>query len=158
MKKLVLFILVIFPVLVFAQAPKKANTIIIVTSDSDDVAFKKMGRIFINEGFEMQTLDKDFYMLVTKIKNYNYGMMGAGKIGIKLTAQIDIQDEESMITVTGKVISSQISSYTDESFDSNAITIENVGGKSSISGASWRIMNEIAQKYNDGKISYFVKQ
>jgi len=157
MKRITLLLLCLFPLFSTAQAPKKANVIVIKTNDSEDEAFKKMGRILLNEGFEMETLDKDFYMLVTKIKGCGYGLMKAGTVDIKIKCQIDAKNDQRTIILTGKMNSPELMTYSPTEFDSKAMVIENIGGKSSIAGASWLIMDEIAKKYEDGEIEYLIK-
>jgi hypothetical protein len=70
MKKLIT-ILFFLPIFGFGQdtdIPKKTNLITIHTSDNIDESFKRMGRILLNDGYELETADKIFYMMTTKIK------------------------------------------------------------------------------------------
>lgn len=157
MKKLILLIAFIVPVFCYSQAPKKSNTIIISTSDTEAEALKKIGRILLNEGYVLETVDKDFYMLVTKMKTCKYGMGGLGNIDIKINAQIDKEGDMSKIKLTGKMNSSDFGKYTIEEFDAKALPIECCGPKSSMAGASWIMLDGIAQKYEGGEISYLTK-
>ena len=157
MKRLFLLFVLIVPLLSYSQAPKKSNTIIISTSDPEADALKKIGRVLLNEGFILETVDKDFYMLVTKIKTCTYGMGGLGDIDIKLSVTIDKTGDKSAITLTGKYNSQDFGKYTPEQFDAKALPIECCGPKSSMGGASWLIMEGIAKKYEGGEISYFTK-
>lgn len=156
MKKLVLFILFSIPLSAFSQAPKKANTIIITTMESKDEAFKKLGRILLNEGFTLETIDKDFYMLVSNIKTFSHGFLDAGKVDIRINIQIDRKEEKIVIRLTGKFSSPQISQYTVSEFDSRAMQIENTGAKGSSANASWLILSNMAQKYGSGDIEYLI--
>lgn len=158
MKKLLLIlVLFISTNYVFSQAPKKSNTILVSTIDSESEALKKIGRILLNEGFVLETIDKDFYTLVTKPKTCNYGMLNAAKLDVKISVQIDKTENKSVLSITGKVNSPDFNSYNDSSFDAGALIIENKGPKSSISGASWLIMDNIAKNYEEATIEYLTK-
>ena len=83
MKKLLL-ILLCLPMIGFGQTdiPKKTNLITITTEDNIDDSFKKMGRLLINKGYELETADKTFHMITTKVKSMKCGFGEPGKVGI----------------------------------------------------------------------------
>jgi hypothetical protein len=57
-----------------AKTPfKKANTIIILTTDSASVALKKFGSILVSKGYIIKKLDKDFNTLETDPKSVRQG-------------------------------------------------------------------------------------
>lgn len=157
MKKIFTLCVLLLPFLCFSQAPKKTNTILISTAETEDQAFKKIGRLLMTEGFTLETTDKDFYMLVTKIKTCKYGMGGMGSIDVKISVQIDKKEDKSIITLTGKYNTPDIAKYTPEQFDSKSMVIECCGPKSSMAGASWLLMENLAQKYEGGTIEYLTK-
>jgi len=157
MKRILLILTLIMPLFCFSQttAPKKANTIILKTGLSADEAFKNFGRILIKEGFTMETLDKDFYMLSTKVKTCNYGMLNAAKLNIKINCQIDQKEENTEIKITGSAIDVALSRTL--SFDANSFVVSNRGPKSSVAGASWLIMDGLAKKLEGAEISYLIE-
>jgi len=156
MKKLILFLLLTIPLLGLSQSPRKSNTIIIHTVDSEDEAFKKIGRILLNEGFTLENIDKDFYMLVSNIKTSTHGFMNAGKVDTKINIQVDKKEDKTLIKITGKFASPQLFQYTESEFDSQALQIENIGAKGSPVNAAWLILVGLAEKYDSGSIEYLV--
>lgn len=57
-----------------AAAPfKKANTIIILTTDSATVALKKVGATMVSKGYSIKKFDKDFNTLETEPKVVRQG-------------------------------------------------------------------------------------
>ena len=71
------------------EAPEKSNLILIKTSDNIDESFKNIGRILINEGYELETADKNFYVITTKVTQKKYGFMGGGSLELKFNVEFD---------------------------------------------------------------------
>ncbi|WP_372775655.1 hypothetical protein [Mangrovibacterium sp.] len=157
MKKLLFTLLLALPFISFSQAQKKSNVILVSTSDAEPEALKKIGRILLNNGFVLETVDKDFYILVTKMKTCKYGMGKIANVDVKISVQIDKKEDLSILTITGKYNTPDLISYTIEEFDSKSSPIECCGPKSSLAGASWLIMDGVATKYENGEISYLTK-
>lgn len=162
MKKIIFNLLfcVISVNLIAQEAPKKSNLIIVRTTDNIDDSFKKVGRILINDGYEIETSDKNFYMITTKVRQKKYGMMGGGTLEIKLIFQIDQISDTTLIKVKGYVNSMQLASTAgmrNDSFEKSAIRIENKGANGSIIRSAWEFMDEIAKKYDAGQIVYSIE-
>ena len=94
MKKLTaISIFILLTIFAVAQeAPKNANLIQIKTSNKIDDAFKKIGRILINEGYELEIADEVFNMITTMVTEKKYGFMGtyySSRILNSLTGMLD---------------------------------------------------------------------
>ena len=164
MKKAILFFLTLAMVtnaIKAQETPKNSNVIIIKTTENIDDSFKKMGRIIINEGYELETADKDFYMITTKITQKKYGFMGGGSLEIKFNIQFDQSNDSTTIKMIGFANSDQLataSGLKNDSFDKDAFRIQNKGANGSIIKSSWILMDDIAKKYVNGIISYLIEE
>ncbi|THH34212.1 hypothetical protein [Neolewinella litorea] len=164
---LVLTCVAIFSADIFSQdAPKGANVIEIHTADNIDDAFKKMGRLLLDEGYTLETADKNFYVITTEVRKMNYGFMNAGELEMKLIIEFNDDEDGTTMILKGMKSSEQlhraattgagVSSNT--SFDKDASRILNKGGKGSIVGASWIFMENLAKGYKGGKIEYLTEE
>jgi len=155
---LTLLIILAFVGFLNAQvAPKKSNLIIIKSSDKIDDSFKKIGRILMDEGYELETADKTFYSISTKITHKNYGLMGGGSLELKFFFQFDQIQDTTVIIFRGRVNSNQLavaSGMKHENFEKDAIRIENRGATGSIIKSSWELMENIAKRYSPCSIGY----
>jgi len=164
MKKVVLFFLSLIMVtnaIKAQEAPKNSNVIIIKTTENIDDSFKKVGRILIHEGYELETADKDFYMITTKITQKKYGLMGGGSLEVKFNIQFDQSNDSTIIKIIGFTNSAQLATaagLNNDSFDKDAIRVQNKGANGSIIKSSWIFMDEIAKKYMNGTISYIIEE
>ena len=162
MKKLLL-ILLCLPMIGFGQTdiPKKTNLITISTDDNIDDSFKKMGRLLINEGYELETADKIFYMITTKIKSMKCGF--GCNVSVKYTIQFDELGDSTGVRLSGRAYSGDVyqamtGKKEENGFDKSSFIIENKGMKRSISKESFNFMNDIAIKYEKARVSYSIKQ
>ena len=164
MKKIFLISLPLIFISIFIkaqEAPKNSNLIIIKTSDNIDDSFKEMGRVLLNEGYELETADKDFYVITTKVKQKKYGFMGGGSLELKLNIQFDQVSDSTHLKIKGYVNSDQLASAAGDknnSFDKDADRIKNKGSKGSISKSSWIFIDEFAKKYENGIINYIIEE
>lgn len=98
MKKFIIAYLLFFPVLVFAQeVPKeyrKMNTIIVQPNFQSDDWLKEIGNLFLDEGFEIENLDREFGMIVSKPKNV---------VGMDWQIRVRIKNELAEITHYGRM-------------------------------------------------------
>ena len=162
MKKLLL-ILLCLPIVGFGQEikiPKKTNLISIKTVDNIDDCFKKMGRLLMNEGYELETADKVFYMITSKVKSLKCGF--GCNVSVKYTIQFDEVKDSTEIKITGRAYSGDVfkvmtGKKEDNGFDKSSFLIENVGMKRSVAKESFNFMNNFAVKYENAKISYLIK-
>ena len=162
MKKLIT-ILFFLPIFGFGQdtdIPKKTNLINIHTSDNIDESFKRMGRILLNDGYELETADKIFYMMTTKIKLMKCGF--GCSVSVKYTIQFDEVGDSTNIKISGRAYSGDVyevivGKKEENGFDKSSFLIENKGMKRSIAKESFNFMNNIAVKYDLGVISYSIK-
>lgn len=100
MKRLLLSLLLLFPMLVFAQAAepfKKANTIVIQTGLKPEEAFTKWGRHLAQSGYTIGESNKDFFTFSTGPKDtskWNYAFLvnsvvdDSGAIALKIQWQL----------------------------------------------------------------------
>ena len=162
MKKLLL-ILLCLPMIGFGQTdiPKKTNLITITNDNNIDDSFKMMGRLLINEGYELETADKTFHMITTKVKTMKCGF--GCNVSVKYTIQFDELGDSTSIKISGRAYSGDVykvmtGKKEENGFDKNSFIIENTGMKRSVAKESFNFMNNIAIKYEDSKLSYTIKQ
>ncbi|MDH3650864.1 MAG: hypothetical protein OEQ53_14355 [Saprospiraceae bacterium] len=165
MRLLLLFILTATCSSIHAQpiAPKKANKIVIQTSDDIGTAFRNFGRLLLREGYVLEQSDATFYFLTTEPREMKYGISGMGKLNLKLYVQFDESENGTLIQITGKYASEQLFKAAgggkDEfNFDTQGNEILNRGGKASLTGASWIIMDELAKALQGGSITYEISE
>jgi hypothetical protein len=167
MKKLNLIVTLLFciyflPSILFSQEPPDdATTIVILTTDKVDAAFRNIGRLLVKEGFELETTEPTLMMLTTKVTEKHYGFLGGGTVSIKLSAQVDEADSLSKIILTGKFLDIAVLKALGSKsalFDKDANIIEYGGMSGSSKRSSWNIMDELAKKYKNANIKYEVTE
>ncbi|MBI1939032.1 MAG: hypothetical protein HYS25_13050 [Ignavibacteriales bacterium] len=140
----------------FAQEmPDNANTIIITTDEHHDVAFKKIGKLLINEGFTLQNVDKTFLMVVTVPMTKKTGFLGMQEIAIKITGEI--LQNPTRIRLFADFLDIQVNKGLglENDFDKRKLRAENSSGTYS---TAFELLDEIAREYESGKISYIIEK
>lgn len=150
-----------------AQKKETSNLIEIHTKNQPAVAFKKLGRLFLNERYELETTEPTFFMLTTKVTEKSYGFLSMGRIALKFYASIDESDNGSVITLTGKFLADAeafqrmmrgMGLDSNLKFDADASVIEEGGMSGSPLRVSWNFMKGVAEKYEGGVLVYKVKR
>lgn len=139
------------------EAPRNANLIQIKTSDNIDESFRKIGRMLGTEGYKLETVDRDFYMIATEVMEKDFGgFLGAARarLEIKFNIQFDEIPEGTTINIRGTFRDITKTSF---SVSGDFQRIENRGARNSILRDSWNFMNEIALKYDNGELSYIIE-
>lgn len=140
MKKLFFVLFFIIPMLTEAQIPKKANTIIIVDSLSQEQFYNKINDLLFESGYGILNTDKSQGTITTTEKSYKNG-------SIKLNILI----KDSKVLLRGDF-------KTDLSIEIYGVTsnpswsaIENTGGKNSAYRNAWDEMSKIADSIPGAK-------
>lgn len=129
----------------FSEPQDDANLILIYTSENPEQAYKTLGRHFYKSGYEFDLRDETLLLYSTRFKEKSYGLLGMGKLEIKLFAEIEQQDSLTVIKLTGK--------YCDNCWISNA------GMSGSIIKSSWEFLNEFAVEYpNKSNLMYQIAE
>jgi hypothetical protein len=123
-----------------AQIPKKANTIIIVDSLSQEQFYNKINDLLFESGYGILNTDKSQGTITTTEKSYKNG-------SIKLNILI----KDSKVLLRGDF-------KTDLSIEIYGVTsnpswsaIENTGGKNSAYRNAWNEMNKVAESIPGNK-------
>jgi hypothetical protein len=120
-----------------------------------------MGRLLINEGYELETADKIFHMITTKIKSMKCGF--GCNVSVKYTIQFDELGDSTGIKLSGRAYSGDVyqamtGKKEENGFDKSSFIIENKGMKRSVVKESFNFMNKIAIKYENARVSYILEQ
>lgn len=159
MKCLSFILLILFVVLCNQISAQEilddANAIIISTEENPDAAFKKIGKLLINEGFTLQNVDKTFLMLVTVPFTTKTGFLGMQEIAIKVTGEV--LETPTRIRLFADFLDVQVNKglNLDNDFDKRKLRAENSSGTYS---TAFELLDEIAKKYDGGKISYLIEK
>ena len=157
MKHLPFILLILFAVtgIQAQEILDDANAIIITTEESPEVAFRKIGKLLINEGFTLQNVDKTFLMLVTVPINKKSGFLGMQEIALKITGEIIESPTRIRLYCDFVDININKSLNLDTDFDKHKMRAENSSGSYS---TAFELLDEVAKKYEGGKISYLIEK
>jgi len=116
---------------------KKANQIIIETSDSPDIAYRKIAGILFDNGIVIANSDKDLLMMSTEPIETHHAF---GAVRYKLSIRIE-DGKKTKLKINGKfgTLNFNISQFVPISFE---------GMKNSPYMKGWRAMNKIAESYS----------
>lgn len=133
----------------FAYAPgsrpeKRNNTIVLATSDDPATAMRKLVAILSDQGYGVQTVDKDLGILTTTSKGFVHGTL-ALNINVR-------SDSTTFIVLRGTVDSPEISFV--GGLTGTAFNIEYRGMKGSPLMNAWGEMNKVALAYPSATVSY----
>ena len=146
-KYLIIFILITSQS--YAQeAPKKANTIYVASSDDMAEVFPKFEQYLDDEGFIIRS-KKDLISLKTSPKEKTVGPMSSYSVYIEFLLMFKQLDGKSVVTITGE--------YADAGGLAKSKPISNRGNSRMGIGLAWQIMNELAIRYPGGKLSYSIE-
>lgn len=144
MKKTMILLVVLISIGLKAQkVPKKVDLIVQTIEHDIDEIFGKIGRILIDNGYEMESADKTFYSIITKPKKYKYGFMNSQELYVKLRIMLSANEEAVRIKTKG--------------FLNEDMRIKNVGMKNSLAKEGWNFMHEMVKKFPADKIEYFIE-
>lgn len=144
-------------------APSGVNLITITTTDKAQDAYKTLGKILLKDNYELTQNDPSFLMLITKPISKSYGMGGGGNMFVKFIAEIEQKESVSVITLKGLVFDQETHSAVSRSMglknvdfniEKDGTVIQNKGMSGSSLNESWQLMQSIAEKYPNGKISF----
>jgi hypothetical protein len=131
--------------LAFGQEPiRKANTIVVESSDSASVIYKNLKRLLLDNGFALVTSDNDVMSITARAP---VPMNNTGEMTIDLYVK---PGNPNQVIIRGM-------------FDSDSSTIKNRieytkwASKWSKDKISWKKMDEFAKAYPGGEISYQVQ-
>lgn len=110
------------------------TTIVITTKEKEDDAFKTMGRLMFNSGYEIDSRDEILGILTSKFVKKSYGFLGMGTLTMQILAQIDKDDSLTYIKITGR-------------YDNTEKYISNRGLGGSPAKSSWEFLNDLVSKY-----------
>ncbi len=117
------------------------NTVIIRTTDHHDVAYRKIGQLLVNNGFNLMNSDRDLGSITTD--NKYIGIMSAQWL---MKASIIITGEDNAtIFITGQ---------SNRSPENPWRRIENKGIKGSINQVGWNELYSVAQQYDGATIEF----
>jgi len=167
MSRCLVSLLLLTSAVVIGQEERPFNVIKISTSDEPTIAFRKMGRLLVGEGYELQTTEPTLMMITTKVTEKKYGFLSMGRIALRFAVTIDEADTGSVVTIAGKFLADAemfqrwMKQFTGVEaslkFDAEAQEIEERGMSGSPVRASWNAMKEIAEKYENGKVTFDAK-
>lgn len=136
----------------YAYAPgsrpeKRNNTIIIETTDDPQAAMRKIVSILSDQGYGIQTVDKDLGILTTTNKGFVHGTM---------TLNLSIRpDSVTRIVIRGTVDSPEFSVI--GGLTGTAFNLEYRGMKGSPMMNAWEDMEKVAKAYPEAKVTYATK-
>lgn len=117
------------------------NTVIIRTNDHHDVAFRKIGQLLVNNGFNLMNSDRDIGSITTD--NKYIGIMSAQWL---MKASVIITGENNAtIFITGQYNRSRENPWR---------RLENKGLKGSITQVGWNELYFVAQQYDGASIEF----
>lgn len=127
------------------KAMKKANVILIETSDSAEQSFKNMKSILRGQGYSFKTANGQQFKLDTNYKTY-------GENNVKLSTDVLETDSVSIVEITG-IIKTPQGQYRQEYGGGKPSTTNQIKKKGGYNPA-WDIMQAIADEYPDGVVLY----
>ncbi|WP_324671043.1 hypothetical protein [Hymenobacter sp. GOD-10R] len=145
----------LLPTLVFAQVPsatplKKANAILIETTDSATVAYRNMGRLLVTEGYTIAVSNADFATISTGDKPGKHGVLQA------FTVLVTPMKAGSQIILTGTFADTNMGVLS-PGVGYQRIPIANSGMKGSPVQNTWASLDALAKAYPGGKVLYLIK-
>lgn len=163
MKRILTVLLLIVSGFISAQEVKKdsigiqysnepfddCNTILIYTTEKPEEAFKTIGRLLFNAGYELEMRDEFLQIVTTKFTKKSYGLLGMGSLEMRIFAQVESADTITYIRITGKYGSKEIDrvSLGVKYFGETGTWVHNLGMSGSLGKSSWNILNEFALTY-----------
>ena len=141
-------ILLAISTVALAQAPKKANTIIITTTDPAEKAFEKYLGYLDDNGYLIRSKE-EFTNIKTSAKQFRFDVPGQSAIGyLEINLKFEEADGGTKVIFTGV--------YSDLSIVKPK-PVANKGSSRVGMGMAWRLMNDVAIKYPGGNIEYFIQ-
>lgn len=145
--KLILILVTVSQIAV-AQAPKKANTIIITTSDPAEKVFERYLQ-FLDDGGYLIRSKEEFTNIKTSAKQFRYDLPGQSAIGyLEMNLKFEDVDGGTKVIFTG---------FFNDLSIVKPRPVANKGSSRVGIGLAWRLMNDVAIKYPGGKIEYSIQ-
>jgi len=119
------------------------NTVLIITQDHPDVAYRKMGQILTERGFSIANSDREMGTISTAPGSFSIGFLTGdweGRINVVISGS-----DTATIALSG---TSRLSS------EDAWRRIEDRGGSHTPPQAGWVELHEIAQKYEGAEIAF----
>ena len=125
------------------------NTIIIKTNQKSDDALKQLVQILTSEGFSIENIDKDLFIIST-------GPKKTSRLNASLKANFLINgNENASIILTGLVaIDASINMGYGVMSNSGWNRIENRGMNGSVLQVAWNDLYNLAQRYPSGEVFF----
>ncbi|HEX9651565.1 MAG TPA: hypothetical protein VGA21_13460 [Cyclobacteriaceae bacterium] len=127
------------------EAPKKATTIKVITTDKLEEVFQKYEKYLDDEGYIIRNKE-NLISLQTSLKEKSLGPMSSYSVYVEYLLEFKQMEDKTSVTITGN--------YADNGGMSKSKAITNKGSSNFGVGLAWRIMNELAIRYPGGQISY----
>ena len=127
------------------EAPKKATTIKVITTDKLEEVFQKYEKYLDDEGYIIRNKE-NLISLQTSLKEKSLGPMSSYSVYVEYLLEFGQMEDKTSVTITGN--------YADNGGMSKSKAITNKGSSNFGVGLAWRIMNELAIRYPGGQISY----
>jgi len=148
--KTIITLLVLLPVVLFAQdIPKKTSKIIIHNNLNAEDNFKLVGRTVLQNDYQIEKKDKDFGTIQTERQSYSKPFR------LSYSWYFDFVISDNKIVLTGKMTSDEldVNSNTFASSD-NWEKIQKRGMKKSLYWNTFQKMKEFSELFESKKIEY----
>lgn len=128
---------------------KGDNTIIITTNQTAESAFKQLVEIVTLEGFTIENIDKELFILTTGPKN-------TSKLNASIKLNFLIHEKENTTIILSGLFTINSSLYLGYGVTTNFgwSRIENKGMNGSVIKVAWNDLYNIATKFPEGKILF----
>lgn len=145
MKKALFLLFFLIPNLIEAQIPKKANTIIIVDSLSQEQYYTKINDLLFESGYGILNTDKSLGTITTTEKSYKNG-----------SVKLNILIKDSKVLLRGDFKADMSITMGGVTATASWLAIEYSGGKNSAYRNAWDEMDKVAQLIPGSK-EYLIK-
>lgn len=154
---LILLYLIISSPVIAQEAPKKANLISVKLDDNIDSAFRNVGRLLLDEGYELATADKVFYAITTEVADKTTGFMKP-TLEIKFNLIFNELEDGTSVDIKLMFLDKSLGRSGKKNFDDQAMRAENRGAKSSALKTAWKVLDNFAKKIDGGSITYIIEE
>lgn len=125
------------------------NTIIIKTKQTSDDALKQLVQILTSEGFSIENIDKDLFIIST-------GPKKTSRLNASIKVNFLINERENVSIILTGLVTVDASIYMGYGVTSNTgwNRITNKGMNGSVLQVSWNDLYNLAKKYPNGEIFF----
>ena len=148
MGKIIAVLILVSVNAVAQEAPKKATTIQVITSDKLEEVFQKYDKYLDDEGYIIRSKE-NLISLQTSLKEKSFGPLSSYSVYVEYLLEFSQAEDKITVTITGN--------YADNGGMSKSKPIVNKGSPNFGVGLAWKIMNELAMRYPGGRISYITE-